>query len=337
MSMRMKAVLLVAFVGFGVVIAVIASANWRNGDDADTAALAPTTTTAAGPAPTEVPTTTVEATAFTAACAGTLQSSNAGAFTDGALTEVSGIAAGVLNPDVYWVHNDSGDRAQVFAVSRAGATRRAYELSGATAFDWEDIAIGAGPVAGTPYLYAADIGDNAVGRADVVVYRVPEPTVTDGPAAALTGVDALRLRYPDGAHNAEALLADPQTGELYLVEKTASGGPARVYRAPADLVGGSTTTMELVATIELPSGAANLVTAADLSADGRQIAVRTYGGVRLWSRATGTTVAAAFATTPCSGPLPVELQGEAIAFRPDGRGYVTVAEGSGAVLHEFLA
>jgi hypothetical protein len=46
-------------------------------------------------------------------------------------------------------------------------------------------------------------------------------------------------------------------------------------------------------------------------------------------------VASVFESTPCAGLLPAELQGEAVAFHPDGRGYVTVAEGAGAVLHEF--
>jgi hypothetical protein len=151
----------------------------------------------------------------------------------------------------------------------------------------------------------------------------------------VTEVDALRLVYPDGPHDAEALLADPQSGELHIIEKAPGGGDARVYRAPGNLAAGSTTTMALVATLSLSSGLTELVTGADLSADGRQIAVRTYGGVRLWSRAPGATVADALASSACSGPLPFEIQGEAIAFDPDGRGYVTVAEGAGASLHGF--
>lgn len=277
------------------------------------------------------------ANAVDAACTGRLVATNAGPITNSALKEISGLDAGVASPGHYWVHNDSGDSARVFALTPAGATAATYTLTGASAVDWEDIAVGGGPVAGRSYLYVADIGDNARARSEVVVYRVPEPTVGASGTIALGGVEALRLRYPDGAHNAEALLADPQTGELVIVEKTSSGGTARVYRAPAGLQAGSLTTMSLAGTLSLPTGSTHLVTGADLSADGTQLAVRTYARVLLWNRDPAGTLWAPFATTPCTGPLPSESQGEAIAFHPNGRGYVTVSEGSNQQLHNYTA
>jgi hypothetical protein len=235
------------------------------------------------------------------------------------------------------LHNDSGDSARVFAVNAAGATQRVYSLSGASAIDWEDIAVGPGPQAGVTYLYLADIGDNARSRAEIVVYRVPEPTVVAGTATTLAGAEALRLRYPDGAHNAEALLVDPVTGDIVIIEKTAQGGTAQVYRAPGALVAGSLTTLTQVATLALPSGSTNLVTGADVSADGTQLAVRTYGAVLLWNRTTSSSLWSAFTAASCRGPLPAEVQGEAIAFRSDGRGYVTLSEGTNPVLHTYSA
>ena len=276
--------------------------------------------------------------AVAAACEGTLIAANGGTVSDAALKEISGIdAAGAGNPGIFWVHNDSGDSARVFAINAAGATQRIYSLSGATAVDWEDISVGPGPQAGVSYLYLADIGDNATSRAEIVVYRVAEPTVTAGAATSLSGVAALRLRYPDGAHNAEALLVDPATGDIVIIEKTALGGTARVYRAPGNLAAGSLTTLALVGSLTLPSGSTQLVTGADVSADGTQVAVRTYAGVRLWNRATGTSIWSPFASAPCNGPVPAESKGEAIAFRADGRAYVTVGEGTGQVLHTYTA
>jgi hypothetical protein len=273
-----------------------------------------------------------------AACAGQLVASDAGPFTDTAITETSGIEYGVLNPSITWTHNDSGDTARVFAVNASGVTQRRYTLSGATALDWEDIGIGAGPVAGTPYLYVADIGDNAVARSEVVVYRVPEPAVVAGSTAVtLTGVQALHLKYPDGAHNAESLLVDPATGALTVVAKTANGGPAVVYAAPAGLTDGSLTTMTAVAILQLPAGDTNLVTGGDVSADGTEVAIRTYANVLVWHRDPAQPVASAFATLPCTGPVPNEVQGEAIAFRPDGRGYATISEGTRPTLHRYDA
>jgi hypothetical protein len=277
------------------------------------------------------------ANAVAAACSGHLVATSAGPITNSSLREISGIDAGVANPTLYWVHNDSGDSARVFALGANGATQRSYALSGASAVDWEDIAVGGGPVAGRPYVYVADIGDNSRSRSEVVVYRVAEPTVSGSGTATLTGVDALRLRYPDGAHNAEALLVHPETGELVIVEKTSSGGAARIYRAPGGLARGSLTMLQLVATLQLPSGSTNLVTGADLSADGTQVAVRTYAGVLLWNRDPAATIWAPLAAAPCTGPLPNESQGEAIAFHANGRGYVTVSEGTNQALHNYTA
>jgi hypothetical protein len=272
-----------------------------------------------------------------AACDGTLVTSTAGTLTDGELVEVSGLAASARTPGVIWAHNDSGDSARVFAVAESGATRVTYTITGASAQDWEDMAIGPGPVQGERYLYLGDIGDNGRSRGSVVVYRVAEPAVTGSGTQALGGAAALTLRYPDGSRDAEALFVDPQTGELYIVSKSGTGGAVGIYRAPANLAAGSTTTMSRVGTLNLPSGLSNAVTGAAIALDGKSIAVRTYGGVRLWAREDGQTVAAALATAECRGPTPNESQGESITFRPDLRAYYTVSEGGQARLHRFEA
>jgi hypothetical protein len=270
-----------------------------------------------------------------AACDNQLLSSNAGTLQDPALVEVSGIAASTRYPSTLWAHNDSGDTARLFAITDGGTDRVTFTLSGATANDWEDIALGRGPVAGTSYLYAGDIGDNGRSRPNIAVYRVAEPAVSGSATQTLTGVDKLTLRYPDGAKDAEALVVDPWSGELYVIQKSGTGGPVGIYRAPANLAAGSTTVLARVGTLNLPAGLANAVTAADISPDGNAIAVRTYGGVRLWSRVSGQTFVAAIGAAPCQGPVPFEGQGEAVAFAPDGRAYYTVSEGGAAVLHRF--
>jgi hypothetical protein len=271
-----------------------------------------------------------------AACQGTIVASRSVTISDPAITEASGLATSAKNAGIRWVHNDSGDSARVFAIGADGATRATYPLAGASAVDWEDMAVGRGPTPGVSYLYLGDIGDNAAARSEIVVYRVAEPTVTGSPGAVtLGGVDALHLRYPDGARDSEALFVDPTNGAIFLIEKRLAGGPVGIYRAPAKLAGGSTTTLTKVSTLTLPAGLANAVTAADASADGDAFAVRTYGSVLLWERANGKTAAETLAAAPCRGPIPAEIQGEAIAFDADGRGYVTVSEGTNPTLHAF--
>jgi hypothetical protein len=271
-----------------------------------------------------------------AACTRQLDASTSGTLQSPEIAEASGLAVSAKNPGTLWINNDSGDSARLFAVAIDGALQGVYPVEGATAIDWEALALGPGPQGKTSYLYAADIGDNGAARPNVVVYRVLEPEVAgDGGTHPLTGAEPLTLTYPDGAHDAEALMVDPRSGEIFVVVKNlARGGAAGVYRAPGDLAAGSTTALTRVGEVALPGvpflGAA---TAADIAADRKAIGIRTYGGVHLWPLGPEQTVADALAGKPCRGPVPFEAQGETLAIQPDDRGYFTVAEGPGAALH----
>ena len=273
---------------------------------------------------------------YTASCQNKLVTSSAGPITDPALTEISGIHVGVRNPGIWWVHNDSGDTARVFALDATGAVRGTYSLTGATAVDWEDIAVVAGPSAGSGSIYAADIGDNALARTEIQLYRVAEPAVpATGPAVteALSGVETLHLTYPDGPHDAETLMVDPDTGDVIVITKLLFGGTVGVYRAAGPLADGSTTELTKVADLAYPSGLANAVTGGDVAADGSAVVIRTYGAVRVYNRPKGGTLWHAFDAAPCNAPLPSELQGEAVTFNPGATSIATVSEGAGQTIH----
>ena len=119
---------------------------------------------------------------YYASCQNKLVTSSVGPITDPALTEISGIHAGVRNPGIWWVHNDSGDTARVFAMNGSGAVRGTFSLTGATAIDWEDITVVAGATPGSGTIYAADIGDNARTRTEIQLYRVAEPEAAFSPS-----------------------------------------------------------------------------------------------------------------------------------------------------------
>ena len=128
------------------------------------------------------------------------------------IDEASGIADSRVNPGVLWLHNDSGDGAYLYGVDRKGQTKAVYLVRSAGASDWEDMAWGPGPDGKGNFLYMGDIGDNPGSRTDAVVYRIPEPkigaTVGTKKDPVLTDEPTIRRAYqfPDGAHNAEALL-----------------------------------------------------------------------------------------------------------------------------------
>lgn len=261
-----------------------------------------------------------------------------GVVQDPAVNEASGLVASVQNPGVFWVHNDSGDTPRVFAMRADGTVLATYDVAGIGAIDWEDMARGPGPVPGVSYLYLADIGDNPAARTFVTVYRVPEPLVDQaavGAQVSLPGAVALEMEYPAGAHDAETLLADPLTGDLFVVTKcfSTSGctdGVSHVYRYPFPHQDGVRVTLSEVATIPFAGPAfVHSATAGDVSAAGDRIAVRTYTQALLWDRAPGDTIAQALATSPCSIAVPPEIQGETFAFSPDGASYSSVSEFAG--------
>ena len=265
----------------------------------------------------------------------------AGLVTNPAIVEASGLAASRRNANVLWLHNDKGDTNRVFAISSVGATVATYLLDGAEANDWEDIAVGPGPIGGTSYVYVGDIGDNSANRNTLEIYRFAEPEVIPSSAeVTLSDVDRLEFRYPAAqGENAETLLVDPTNGDLFVVSKSDSG-EARVYQARPPFVPLRRTAMTLVATLQF--GTAPLLgdtsaTGGDISPDGALVAIRSYDSVYAWRRPVGTTVEEAFATAPCSLPVRAEAQGEAFAFFSDGTGYFTVSEGTNEQLSRYVA
>lgn len=248
------------------------------------------------------------------------------------LDEASGLVASMGNPGLLYAHNDSGGRARVYALRSDGALVATINVSGAQATDWEDIALGPGPSADINYIYVGDIGDNAAARTGIRVYRFPEPAINSnvlGQTLSATA-EALALQYPDGAHNAETLLVDPTNGDLFVLTKHDSGASV-LYVARAPLSKSATRTMEAVAGVQFGSGAlpgSRLATGGDVSKDGSAILVRTYTSAYSWRRASGTSLADAFGTSPCAMAVPSERQGEAIAFAHDDGAYYTLSEGS---------
>ncbi len=247
------------------------------------------------------------------------------------LRETSGIVASRAHPDVLWAHNDSGDAAAVHAVGTDGGDLGRFRLTNAVALDWEDIAIGPGPVPGRDYLYLGDIGDNLGIRGRLLIHRIPEP-VPDRSGGIIEDVETLQVTYGerDRGFDAEAMFVDPLTADLFIVTKRDEEGRSIVFRAAAGELGvGTVTLMTPIAVLDL--GPSAQVTAADITVDGGALVLRGYDEVWIWVR-TDIDVATTFDADPCLAPSPDEIQGEAVAFEPGG-GYYTIGEGTRAAVN----
>ncbi|HXY70863.1 MAG TPA: hypothetical protein VEH62_15590 [Gemmatimonadales bacterium] len=235
------------------------------------------------------------------------------------LVESSGVTPSTRRPGVLWTHNDSGDEPRLYATDSAGDDLGSILVAGARNVDWEDL--GSGPCPGSPRrcLYPADIGDNFHTRHQIVLYRIAEPEPPAGPADTLRSVPleaATTLRYPDHAHDAEAIVVDP-TGRIFIITKEALGRP-RMYRVPprsAAQPQGTVDTLRPVGELDVQPNLALLrvVTGAAVSPDGVTLVVRTYSSLHFF-RLRGDSLPAPL--TPATGLLIpfVEPQGEGIAF-----------------------
>ena len=262
-----------------------------------------------------------------------------GALGDRAINESSGIVASRTTPGMYWTHNDSGDGPFIYAFDARGHNRGVWHVTGATAYDWEDIAAGPGPTAGTNYLYIGDIGDNEEKRSQIIVYRVPEPFITAADGASrksnpqsTEGVEVLRLRYPDGKHDSEALLVHPVTGKIYVVTKIQFGN-AGVYEADPTQRPAGVVMFSRVGTLSVPTLFGGMITGGDISPDGLRVALCDY--------VQGYEIVLPEASPAFNliwkQPLrPIALgqreQGEAIGYRLDGKALLATSEGRPAPL-----
>ncbi|TQN41951.1 hypothetical protein FHU33_1340 [Blastococcus colisei] len=236
--------------------------------------------------------------------------------TDPRLAEISGLVA---VGDGYLAMNDGGEQLAVHMLDAACQVIDSHTAA-VDPYDPEDMA-----VAADGSVWLADTGDNNTTRTTVALLALrPDGT---------TGV--FRLTYPDGPHDAEALLLAPD-GTPYVVTKEVLGASG-VYSTPASaLVDGGTVALAKVAGVNMtltgtaggPVGRAGqlLVTGGAVSADGRRLALRTYTDAYVWPL-TGSDVVGALSAEPAIIPLPDSPQGEAITFAADGQSLLVASEG----------
>jgi hypothetical protein len=260
-----------------------------------------------------------------------------GRFQSQRVSESSGVAASRTHRGVLWTHNDSGDGPYVYATDLTGADRAVVRVDGARAVDWEDVALAPCPTGPDDCLYIADTGDNEERRKSVVVYVVPEPhpPVRVADTTRAVPVATIRLKYPDGPHDVEAIYVSQADSALYLVSKGRRGS-VRLYRLGRHLwLADSVVTAALVQDLPITSAATygGLVTGAAIRADGRAVAIRTYSDVYFF--VPGARGRLAPGLPPACSVAGLEVQGEGVSFLDDSTLVLTSegVAGSAGTIH----
>jgi len=249
-----------------------------------------------------------------------------------ALREVSGIAASKTNPKVLWLHND-GSSGDLVALSSTGKLVALLQCD-SPIVDLEDVAIGPGPQPQVDYLYLGDIGDNAARRNEIRVIRFAEPRLSGdrGQTMQIREAQEFRLVYPDGPHDAEALLIDPETGDVVIVTKERR--VARLYT-----VSQKSLNSKAPAQLTLAGNAeASDVSAGSISPNGKLILLRRESQGWLWRRKAGASLTETLAAKPEKVAVQGKRQGpngEAVSFSPSGDSYYTVSEGKKQSIYLF--
>lgn len=230
---------------------------------------------------------------------------------DPRITESSGLAASARHRGVFWTHNDSGGKAQLYAVGPDGQVKATVTLAGVKAVDWEAMAAGKDEN-GAPALYVGDIGDNDAKRKDVSIYRIPEPEILRDTTVTPTRYP---IAYDGGPRDAEALLVHPVTGRVSIASKGLFD--AGLYTAKGPLREGAVTTFTRVA------AAPALVTDGAYAPDGSRFILRGYLDADMFA-------------APGDGTgrvdTPRQKQGESVTFSPDGASVVFGSEGKDSEL-----
>ncbi|MES2794954.1 MAG: PE-PGRS family protein [Bacteroidota bacterium] len=246
------------------------------------------------------------------------------------IDEASGLIASRNFAGKLWVHNDSGDKNRLFLINANASYQGSIYLNGVTNRDWEDIAISRFPD-NENYLFVADIGDNEASyNNEYYIYKFKEPK--SQPVANndqyINDIQTIKFKYSDGSRDAETLLIDHDTKDLYIVTKRENR--IRLYRLAAPQATNTTNTAEFVT--ELPiggqlNGVPTGATAGDISPDNTEIIIKSYFQIFYWKLQKGENILKALSRKYDKLlPYSPEPQGEGICLDNQNLGYFTIGE-----------
>ncbi len=244
----------------------------------------------------------------------------AGTLKNREINEASGMDMSIRYPGMLWTHNDSGDKPQLYLIDTAANHLRTFTVEDSQNRDWEDIAVGRDKATGISRIFIADIGDNLSVYDHGRIYVIDEPA-TSTPDSTLKPGGRILFRYPDGKRDAETIMVDPASSDIYLVSKRETN--VHLYRIAHPYNFRDTVTAEKL--MELPF---TYIVAGDISDDGSGILMKNYDKIWYWKHSKNRTIAESLLATPQELPYKREPQGESICWDTSGKAFYTLSEES---------
>jgi hypothetical protein len=231
------------------------------------------------------------------------------------IPEASGIVKSRRHSGIFWVHNDSGNPALLFAIRSDGRIVREFRLA-VPNIDWEDIAID-----DQGHLYLGDIGNNTHRLSLRVIYRIDEPDPSaPSEKPILSSSFTFYSLPPENRFDAESLFCEG--GAAYLLAKYLDGREAELFTLPLEHPSplGRPAKPQLVGRLR---GFTEPATGADLSADRMRLAVCSTAVTRVYLRSPEETPPWRLVAEVRYRPMPIE----GVAWDADA--LILVAEGGG--------
>lgn len=257
------------------------------------------------------------------------------------LPEISGIACSRVTPGYIWMQSDDYQNRVIATTAKGDVLAKRVKFNKEIRWDWEDMS--GGVYNGTNYLFIGAFGDNDETDGNYHIVYFEEPAIDDGVTEITVTPSDIKFQYPGGIkHNAEALMYDNVDQVIYIITKVYYN-VCQVFSLPFRLdYGDEEQTLSYVCDLGVksdlgaganPSKGFHLVTAADISPDGKYILIKNhnnitplYSWVLLFTRQEGESVAETLVRQTHPEPLKCyeyEWQGEAICWLDSTLFYTT--------------
>ena len=253
--------------------------------------------------------------------------------------ESSGIENSTVYPNRLYHINDSSDSQAFYTSEIDGKNIRRVKIKGEGFLDFEDLSYG--PCGNDQCLYLGDIGDNKENRDEIKIVIIKEEKTFD---EEVEPFKVLRLQYPDGKYNAEAMSIHPN-GDLFILTKEShrgkSSGKSFVFKLPKEKFERSEIgILERIGVLNLEEiwskdkGKKKKITSMDIHPNGKSFVVLSYGGALKinhdltlgWKDYDRESLS-----------ITLLKQQEAICFREDGKSvlYTTESRKSSSPIYQY--